>query len=352
MLYTAIPILIVGVCLVFAFGNHQPIIEDKQEGFNVKFVSKTEYKSDEEGQVIVRITNPSGQLLSADCKVKIFYPDKSVFLDWTNMTLETNGNHYHNFTTPTQVGIYEDHVNCTVGANSRIQSSSFHVSPALNTIIGIEEDLNAHNISVNARLDMILSDLYEHNITVMDYLNAINMSYTEFFNAISSNQTYWFPLIYNNQNVYLPVINQSTTYIIELLEDLNQTAFDINDTEIINYLSYINQTLYWHVYQNVSIYWTTQLDSTFQPNAPITFLTTVWDGDNNLFNDAECNLTVNLPDNSTWIVNTTMPRIMDGTYRYHTLLTEQTGSHWYEVQCRRTIYPDMPSWLFGIFQGV
>lgn len=219
--------------------------ESSDEAFAVTFVSKTEYVSGEQGQVIIRVTDFAGNLLQASCNVQIYNPDKSVYQSWTLMSNETNGNKYYTFTVPTTEGVYEDFVNCSAWQlgqwRERIHSSSFHVNPALNTIMSMNQTLYAVNMSVQDKLNTIVTDLSQFNMSLFDYLDATNQTYTQFFQAISNNQTYWFPLIYNDMTLYLPVINQTSIDTYNLLVSTS-TDIQSNFSTVIDLLNQINQS--------------------------------------------------------------------------------------------------------------
>lgn len=97
----------------------------------LNFVSGTEYKPGQEGQVIVeaRYRNGTSAINSTNCFASVWYPDKSIFINNTMMNLsDSNGNAFINFTIPDTDGVYEYQSTCTVGFNDITASHSFHVT--------------------------------------------------------------------------------------------------------------------------------------------------------------------------------------------------------------------------------
>ncbi|MBT6689995.1 hypothetical protein HN903_04520 [archaeon] len=121
--------LVVTVSFVayFIFFNINPLIT---------MVSGTEYISGEEGQIIVRMHDSKNRPIGdATCFVSLLYPDKTFFIvDRLMIPTTVPGNYYISFITPSQPGIYEEHISCDVGGDSMLVSSSFHVSAGLNLV--------------------------------------------------------------------------------------------------------------------------------------------------------------------------------------------------------------------------
>ena len=98
------------------------------DGVFLSFVSGTEYSFGDAGQVIVEVRDRNSVPVASVCYVSIWYPDKSLFMDSVLANSSVTGNYYVAFIVPQVRGVYEYQANCTVNAQSRIVSKSFHVS--------------------------------------------------------------------------------------------------------------------------------------------------------------------------------------------------------------------------------
>lgn len=291
-----------------------------------QFISGTEYRSGEQGQGIVQVLDFNKNALSGDCNLSIYYPNKTIWIN--NLIMLPSGvagTYYLNFTTATQEGIYEEYALCTVGTKTVRTSSTFHVSPTLNTIISF-------NMSAEQKLQTIIDNLNANNLTLMQYLNATNQSYMQFMTNIQNNQTFWFPQIYNNQVYWFPLLNQSIANIQTTINNLN-TSMSANFTEMLTYLDWI-----WHngTYKNLTLTWSTNASSTFRAGEYIQWDTLVLNSTGGLFNGAQCNLTAYYPSSAVWLLNKTETKVADGWYRYGDYLPKGiTGTYSWNVTCIR-----------------
>jgi hypothetical protein len=311
---------------------------ETQNAVTARFISGTEYKSGEQGQGIVQLLDYQNQPVTAQCNLTVYYPDKSAWIDAVGMLPSTeNGTYYFLFTLPAIEGIYEEHAVCNASNILYRTSSTFHVSPSLNTIMEINSTLNAMNISVESKLQTLIDDLSAHNLTIMTYLNATNQSYTTFLQNLANNQTFWFPAISNNQTYWFPALNDSIESLHDALLSYNITA---NFSDINQYLNWI-----WHGIQNLSncthcpdysIYWTTNVTSTFKQTERIIWDTLVVNATGKPFDNATCRLEAYLPNSTLWL-NVSEVRVDTGWFRYTNNLPKITGAYNWNVTCIRTI---------------
>ncbi len=152
---------------------------------DLSMVSGTEYISGEEGQVIIRLQDSAGNPLSnANCKVSLLYPDKSFFLLEQQMNpTSVPGNYYTAFITPSNEGVYEEHIKCNVGTKVLFVSSSFHVSTGLNLVAKIFEKQQEQYQKIIADF-IVTQELLQNNLgnlsSRLDALeNGLNSSMEE-----------------------------------------------------------------------------------------------------------------------------------------------------------------------------
>lgn len=131
--YALMGVVLIACMAVYGYG----VGADTQ---SLKFISGTEYQLGENAQVIVRVVDAWGNGINASyCNVTIYYPNKSPFVTNVAMTQGgATGSWYYNTNPDTQIGVYEEKVNCGVttvsGARTIGAGSSFHVSQALTLI--------------------------------------------------------------------------------------------------------------------------------------------------------------------------------------------------------------------------
>lgn len=96
---------------------------------NLMFVSATEYSQyDSIGGTIVKLLDFKNDKINTTCWEKILYPDKSTYMDWTQMNQQWEyGNYYINFSIPSIQGIYDQEVRCIVGNKNISLGKGFHV---------------------------------------------------------------------------------------------------------------------------------------------------------------------------------------------------------------------------------
>jgi len=122
-------------------------------------IGGTEYWSDEEGLVAVRLlsTRFSSQnvVTGATCTTDILYPNQSIFKNSVSMTEYGNGIYHYNFTAPNTTGVYIYSVDCSKGSKNYYAMNTFHVSPWANQLKNLQQ-----------RLDYIDSVIEDINYTV------------------------------------------------------------------------------------------------------------------------------------------------------------------------------------------
>lgn len=157
-------------------------------------VSGTEYISNEEGQVIIRLQDDQKPIRNADCIVSVLYPNKTFFFEDKQMK-ETSipGNYYYNFTTPSQTGVYEEIISCNIDNSKVYISSTFHVSTGLNMIAELMDkqekhynelmyEINQTNENMTNRLDLIETNM---NKTISDKFDNMSKKFSESAKAMS-----------------------------------------------------------------------------------------------------------------------------------------------------------------------
>lgn len=137
--------------------------------YTAKFVSGTEYRNNgEAGQTIVRMSDKDGIGVVADwCNATIYLPNKTAWYTNTPMILGgSTGSWYLSWTTPDDIGNYEEYVACYKSGKTFGISSSFHVSSALSEITQINNSVN----------------------TVTNNLNQVNQTVTEINDTLNQPQ--------------------------------------------------------------------------------------------------------------------------------------------------------------------
>jgi len=205
--------IVIGIILVIGIGFFLYFSFNGKIGTpDLKMVSGTEYISNEQGQVIVRLQDSTGAAITdANCIVSLLYPDKSYFFIDRQMNPTTvPGNYYVSFITPEKEGVYEEYINCTVIRNGTPKilqiSSSFHVSTGLNLIVEVSrsqreqydalvQKLNDLDNNLTGRINAVDSRVYDvqnyidNNVmpefsTINTQINDINVSISDSMNGI------------------------------------------------------------------------------------------------------------------------------------------------------------------------
>lgn len=129
--------IMVLILLTFVYlVNHIPLqqeqvqqeLEEIGEPISLSFVSGTEYKYGDAGQVIVEARDKNGSAVQTNCTVDVWYPDKMVFIANVSTNTSASGNSFIDFIVPNVKGVYEYQANCTVHNKQMVVSKSFHVS--------------------------------------------------------------------------------------------------------------------------------------------------------------------------------------------------------------------------------
>jgi len=223
-------ILTISVLAVISTLTGIIVFSEKKIESKLSYVSSTEYIAGDEGQVIVRLTDFSGQPITiATCTDNIQYPNKTIFLTQT-MTLDTQfSNYYHNFTVPTKEGVYTSNVVCSYAGKNVTASKTFHIS-LLNSVM--QQRFSALNVTITEQHLQELSKL--DNITY-----NLTQEITQNRNKIQSAQTNLSQQI----NTVSNQLQQNITEVINLINNLNQSQ-TTNKNELLNILAFINQTTY------------------------------------------------------------------------------------------------------------
>lgn len=221
--------------------------------YDLKMVSHTEYWTGETGKIAVRLINAAGNPISVDyCNATIKYPDTTDFVSTAAMTVSTiTGNHYYDFTVPSPEGVYEYAATCVwnSGARSQTVSSSFHVSPALNTIKLLNTTINTNNLYL-INLTQDVADVYNDTQYIRSNMideNTYAANFTQInnqFNQLQNNIT----ALYN----YCGSPETASATICDYISEINNTL--ANSVDYTDVLSEINATT-----QNTYTYVTTTL---------------------------------------------------------------------------------------------
>jgi len=199
----------------------------------IVLIGGTEYVSDEEGLVAVRLTKAVGSsqslITGATCSADILYPNQTSFVSSASMTEYGSGIYYYNFTVPSTNGVYIYSVDCADGSKDYYAMNTFHVSSFYNWSVDLT--------SVLAYLDDI-----NNTVTTIDG-RTINM-----YSVINDSNN---RLILLNGTIYdmydlMIVMNNTINNIYSLAQSINATVIDIqgtvNDIEVV--VLDINGTVY------------------------------------------------------------------------------------------------------------
>jgi len=224
--------LVIGIILLLAIGIFL-IFYFKGRGVasDLKMVSGTEYISNEQGQIIVRLQDSKGiSITDANCIVSLLYPDKSFFFVDREMSPTTvAGNYYVSFVTPETEGIYEESVRCTVirnGTPRTLQiSSSFHVSTGLNLIVEVSRSQREQYIALVQRLNDLDNNLTER-------INSVDARVFGVQNYIDNNVMAEF----NNVNTQFGEVNLKINDInVSISDSMNGIEGRLNTTMLTNF---------------------------------------------------------------------------------------------------------------------
>ncbi len=205
--------IVIGIILIIGISIFLILLFKGRVGTpDLKMVSGTEYISNEQGQVIVRLQDSTGSSITdASCIVSLLYPDKSYFfVDRAMSPTTVPGNYYVSFITPEKEGVYEEYINCTVIRNGNQKvlqiSSSFHVSTGLNLIVEVSRSqreqydalvqrLNDLDNNLTGRINSVDARVYgvqnyiDNNVMpefseINTSINDINLSISDSMNGI------------------------------------------------------------------------------------------------------------------------------------------------------------------------
>lgn len=118
----------------------------------LEFVSATEYsRGDGTGSTIVKLTDWKGDKINTTCYEQIFYPDKSIYVNWTVMLQHWEyGNYYMDFNVPLVLGIYDQEVRCYVGGKNISIGKGFHVGNLTDMINSNTDELKVDMMTVDS----------------------------------------------------------------------------------------------------------------------------------------------------------------------------------------------------------
>jgi hypothetical protein len=224
--------LVIGIILLLAIGIFLFFyVKGRNVTSDLKMVSGTEYISNEQGQVIVRLQDSTGtSITDANCIVSLLYPDKSFFFVDREMSPTTvPGNYYVSFITPETEGIYEESIRCTIIRNGTPRilqvSSSFHVSTGLNLIVEVSRSQREQYVALVQRLN----DL-DNNLTAR--INSVDARVYGVQNYIDNNVMNEF----NNVNTQFGAVNSKINDInVSISDSMNGIEGRLNTTMLTNF---------------------------------------------------------------------------------------------------------------------
>jgi len=123
--------------------NKPQLIINNDKNPVISFVSETEYSlKDGSGSTIIKLVDYKGDKINTTCWEKILYPDKTTYIDWSEMTSHMEySNYYFNFNIPDIIGIYDQEVRCLVNNKNISLGKGFHVSNITNVIDELKQDV-------------------------------------------------------------------------------------------------------------------------------------------------------------------------------------------------------------------
>jgi hypothetical protein len=117
----------------------------------------TEYVSNETGEVDIEVNDGNGNpITGGSATIKIWYPNKTLWVNGSAMEEHLYGIYFYNFTAPQETGEYLVYINFTSGPNNEQIMDKFHVAPWANKINEIQKFLN----------DTIFGNLYVEPNTI------------------------------------------------------------------------------------------------------------------------------------------------------------------------------------------
>ncbi len=181
----------------------------------VVMIGNTEYKSNEEGMVGIRLMknhrNSQDVILNAICNLTILYPNSTTkFLDNVGMIEYGDGIYYKNFTTPETEGVYIYYSNCEKGNKDYYGMNTFHVSPWANQIYNMTVTVDLSNLE--SQLNEILVDVERLKQFTAEQIYLITDSMVQIKNLVNNDeinetekQIKTLDVIYNlnNNGIYL-----------------------------------------------------------------------------------------------------------------------------------------------------
>ena len=125
-------------------------IDTQDRSPKLSFVSATEYtKGDGNGSTIVKLIDWRGDKINTTCWETILYPDKTTYVDWTEMKQYWEyGNYYMNFVVPETLGIYDQEVRCYVSNKNISIGKGFHVGNLSGVVDSNIDELKVDRMTV------------------------------------------------------------------------------------------------------------------------------------------------------------------------------------------------------------
>jgi hypothetical protein len=106
---------------------------------NLQFTGGTEYEPGQDGagngKAVVQFFQGSNPLVNKTVQVKLWYPNQTIYIDWSNMTYLEDGIYYYDFIVPWSRGVYTLSAKGVNGGNTYYASHTFHVDKALKALM-------------------------------------------------------------------------------------------------------------------------------------------------------------------------------------------------------------------------
>jgi len=215
--------------------------------YELKYSGATEYKSDEPAEIAYQFLRiAAGNPVPVNdgvCNVSIWYPNKTLWVNKTAMTYlsGSDGIYYYDFTAPSTEGGYTTGSYCIKGGTTVYSSSTFHVAPWANAVIGIGTNLT----SVNSTLSGQLTQNYNAILSVNSTLNFWGGSLNSTLFSMNGTLTFWGSLLNSS------MVNMNETLYNLGLQDIalkNQILGNISSLslDMFNNFTSLNSTIdYW-----------------------------------------------------------------------------------------------------------